>query len=338
MVTGFEGFAVPDKKYYVIEPKTVTNSGIRDIFIAEDRYAIMATGSGIDVVDLQCGEVTSSGTIPGVVIESVVAEYSTSFGRIYVGTSGAGVYSARYHSIKQPGDFSDLLQPEFSTGSSPPISGDEIRDICVAQGFPFRLLISTGLGVDYIVDQLTSVVRSTRVLPSGSGHCYLTQADEGYWTTTISGVEVNYDLNSTSGTGIIGRDFSYNTSSVPFIPTNTITDISIAEGSPNTLAFATTSGDFVIEEQQGDEASSAIKFFTQDPAISVDFGPNASYTSGKLYVLSTGTAMLYDLSDNTLIGEHQPTISVQNQFVKENTRDQALVSGTQTLVRTTAVL
>ncbi len=337
-VTGFEGFAVPDKKYHVITTPTVTNSGVRDIFIAADRYALMTTGSGIDVLDLQSGEIIASGTIPGEVTESIVAEYSTSFGKMYVGTSGGGVYAARYHTVVNRGEnISDLLQPIFSTSTTPPISDDEIRDICVAQGFPFRLLISTGLGVDYIVDNLTSQNRSTRAIVGGSDHCHLTQADEGYWSTTVSGVETNYDLNSTSGTGIITTDFSYNTSSIPFIPTNTITDISVAEGSPNALAFATASGDFVIDERQGAEPTSPIKSFTDDPIISVDFGPNASYTAGKLYVLSTGVAMLYDLTDGLEIGSHQSTIPIIDQFLTENTRDQALLSGTQTLVRTTAV-
>ncbi len=339
-LTGYQGFTVPDDKYHVITVATVTNSGIFDTFIAEDRYALLATGSGIDVLDLYDGVVISSGTIPGVASVAVAAEYTTASGLMYVATSGAGVYTMRYHDIKAPGsDFSSQLQQTFSTATIPALSDDEVRDICVTQGLPFRLLISTASGVDYILDQTSVYASSTRVVSSGSNSCHITRSGEGYWSTTTSGLEAVYDLNSSLGGGIITVDFVYSPTSTPSLPSNTINDLSVVGGVTNTLAIATGDGDRVISERQGSESTSPVKsLFTQEAAVSIDFGPESSYDVGKLYVLSTGIATVYSMSDNSEIGSHQSAIEIFNRFDTENTRDQALLSGTQTLIRTTAVV
>ena len=338
--TGYQGFTVPDDKYYVITTATVTNSGVLDIFIAEDRYALLATGSGIDVLDLHVGVVISSGTIPGVASIAVAAEYTTSSGLMYVATSGSGVYTMRYHNIKAPGlDFSSDLQQTFSTVTVPAISDDVVRDICVTQSLPFRLLVSTASGVDYILDQAGAYVASTRVVSSGSNSCYVTQEGEGYWSTTNSGLEAVYDLNSSLGGGIITVDFVYSPTSTPSLPSNILNDLSVVEGVTNTIAIATGAGDVVVSERQGSEATSPVKsLFTQESAVSVDFGPDSDYDTGKLYVLSTEVAMVYSMVDNSEIGSHQSTIEIFNRFETENTRDQALLSGTQTIIRTTAVV
>jgi len=339
-VTGYEGWEVPTQKYHVLTVSGVTNSGILDTFIAEDRYAILATGSGIDVLDMYCGAIISSGTIPGEIVSSVVAEYTTSSGMMYIGTSGNGVYQMRYHNITAPDyDFSAELKPVFSTTSTPAISDDEIRDICIAQGHPFRLLISTGLGVDYILEEGGVYTGSTRALISGSNACRITQAGEGYWDSKKVGVETLYDLNSSLIGGIITVDFTYSPFSAPSIPSNLVNDISIAEGSPNALAFATAGGDVEVSERQGNEFISPVKSaFTDKEVVSVSWGPDATFSTGKLYVLTTGIARVFDMTESTEIGSHHSRIDPLDKFITENTRDQALLSGTQTIVRTTAVL
>ena len=319
-LTGFGGFIVPDEKYLAITTPLITNSGVKDIFIAEDRYAIIATGSGVDVLDLECAAVISSGTIFGTEVVSVVADPQSFLSQVYIGTSTSGIYSMNYNLIRIPEtDFTNQLLPIYSTTSSPAISSNEIRDLAVDRdpGFLFRLLISTSSGIDLISSQGGAAVASCRPLISGSDSCLLTAAGEGYWSATNSGVEVSYDLYSSSGTGIIVTDFEYSPSSTPSIPSNTINDIDVAEGSPNVLGFATASGDIVISELQGSEVSSATKtLFSQEPVVSVNFGPDAGYSSGKLYILATGTALVFDLADSSEIGSHHHTIAFIDEFLQ----------------------
>ncbi len=337
MVTGFQGFEVPDEKYYTITTPLVTGSGALDIFIAEDHYALVATGDGVDIVDLFSGQVISSGIITGTQITTVAADFVTAFGQIYVGTSTAGIYSADWANVRRPGvNFSSQLTQVYTTTSSPSISSNQINDL---DAIPFRLLISTAAGVDYLVDQVHTVLGATRALTSGSNSCKLTAAEEGYWTVVNSGVEVNYDLSSSSGTGIILMDFEYNTiGSVPALPSHIVTDIAVSPGSPNLLSFATSAGDFVVEEQQGSEASSQTKSLRSSEAVvSVDFSNSAAFDSGTEYTASTESVVVFGLVDNVTSGTHFQEISSEDKLIKENTRDQALVTGTITKIRTTGV-
>jgi hypothetical protein len=337
MVTGFQGFEVPNDKYHVITTPLVTGSGAVDVFIAEDRFALVATGPGVDIVDLFSGEVISSGVIGGTSTTSVTADFVTAFGNMYVGTDSAGVYSAQWSSVRIPGtDFSGLLTQVYTTASSPPISANQINDLAT---IPFRLLISTGAGVDYLVDQVHTVLRATRSLISGSNACQLTAAEEGYWTATNSGVEASYGLAPFSGTGIILPDFGYNAvSSVPLLPSHVVTDIAVSEGSPNLLSFATSAGDFVIEEQQGSEATSLTKSLrSAEAVVSVAFSDAATFDSGTEYTASEDSVEIFGLVDNTTSGTHFYEISSEDRLTKENTRDQALVTGTITVIRTTGV-
>ncbi len=340
MPTGFEGFVVPDDKYHVITTGLVTNSGVRDVFIAEDRYALLATGSGIDIVDLQCGRTISSGILPETEINTMAVEFTTASGNLYVGTTTSGVYQTRWKNLRAPGtDFSNLLKQVYTTTSTPPIASNEINDLAVG-ALPFRLLISTGSGIDFIVDQGHTVLRSTRALLSGSEDCELTKLGEGYWTATNSGVEASYDLNSSSGTGIIIVDFEYNAvDSVPLLPDHRVGDIQVIEGSPNLLNFATTVGDFVVEESQGSEATSRTKtLLAADSTVSAAFSEDATFdTTGTKYVTTTGILTIFGLVDDTVSGTHQPDIGPQDKFNRENTRDQALLSGTNTIVRVTSI-
>lgn len=334
--TGFEGFAVPDEKYTVITAPLTTNSGILDIFVAENRYAILATGSGIDVLDMLCGQIISSGTIDGVTINTLAADVVTTSGSLYVGTTASGVYAMRYHNIKSPGsNFSDALSSNqvLSIAINPAISSNEIRDICFLSG---RILISTASGVDLITGN--ERILSTRPLISGSDSCFMTGKGEGYWSATNSGVEASYDLFSSSGTGIITVDFLYDHTTSPALPNNNVNDITIVTGTNNVLGIATISGDLLVEEVQGNESSSVTKSFLTEEVVSVDFGPGTAIDLGKLYLMTPGVVSVFDLSDDSEIGSHQSTIEVDDKFITENTRDQALISGTQTIIRTTTVI
>ncbi len=331
MVTGFQGFTVPDAKYHVISTPLSTNSGVVDITIVEDRYAALATGSGIEVVDLFCGKPTSSGLLPGITSVSVDVSFG---GNMYIGTLGNGVYAVPWAIAKHVPEFSSQIQQIYTTATTPSISSNEVNYLAA---LPFRLLISTGEGIDYITDQVHTQLGATRPLLSGSSFCALTSDQEGYWISTNSGVEVNYDLNSSSGTGIITVDFEYNnTDSVPKLPTNTINDVSVTEGNPNLLSFATTvSGVFVVEESQGSEASSQTKILSTGDVVSVDTSNTASFTSEGLYVAAADSVTVFNLGDDSVSGTHFYEISAADKFNKENTRDQALVTGTVTVLRTT---
>ena len=312
----------------IITTPLSTASGVNDVFIAEDRYAVLATTSGVEIVDLFIGESISSGTLGSEPL-SVVVDFISAAGNLYVGTTSSGVYSTRWKTLREPGlDFTDRLVQLFTTATSPAVSANQIRDL---SALPGRLLISTGAGVDFITFES---LLATRPLTSGSDGCQMAAGGEGYWTVGTSGVEANYDLFPTSGTGIINIDFEYNaTTSNPLLPSHDVNDIAIIEDSPNLLAFATEAGAFIVEEQQFAEATSQTLTLFPDnaPVVSVDFSKEATFNSGTVYVATSGSVQIFGLVDATISGAH-----FNNVFL-DNTRDQALVTGTVTVVRTTSV-
>lgn len=338
MVTGFEGFQVPSEKYHVIFPHPVTGSGIQDVFIAEDRFAILATQSGVDIVDLYCGEVISSAIVGGTQVLSVAAEFTTATGNLFIGTSTSGVLAARWKPLRAPGtDFTGQIQSLYSTTSTLPISNNRINDL---DAKPYRLLISTGSGVNFVSTPSVGPQHvSTRLLISGSNACRLTSAGEGYWTVVNSGVETNYDLASTTGLGIINVDYAYNsTTSGPLLPSHVVQDLSVVEGTQNLINVATISGDFVIEEVQGAESTAQSKSLNPGfDIVSADFSTSATFDSGTKYVTTTGIVTVFGMINNTESGTHHQEISLEDQFDRENTRDQALITGTITRIRTTSV-
>jgi len=305
-----------------------TATEVKDVFIAEDRYAVLATTSGVEIVDLFIGQVISSGTLGGGPL-SVVAEFTTTSGNLYVGTTSSGIYSARWKPLREPGrDFTDELVQVFSTASTPAVSDNKINDLAVLPG---RLLISTGAGIDFITRE---ELLATRALISGSESCQMTAAGEAYWTAVASGIEANYDLFPSSGTGIITVDFEYNdTTSSPLLPGLGLSDIAVVEDSSNLLAFATESGALIVEEQQFSEASSqtATLFPNSQPVLSVDFSKEATFDSGTVYIGNEEAIRIFGLVNAAISGTH---------FNDENlnsTRDQSLISGTVSVVRTTSV-
>jgi len=240
--------------------------------------------------------------------------------------------------LRAPGtDFTNQIEQTYTTTSTLAISDNQINDLAVQ---PMRLLISTALGVDFISKPSTGSQHiSSRTLESGSNSCQLTNVNEGYWTVINSGVEANYDLISTTGIGIINVDFEYNnTNSVPLLPSADVNDIAVVAGTPNLLNFATTSGDFVVEEQQGSEASSQTKTLSSEDIVSADFSQDATFDStGTKYVTTTGIVTVFGMVNSTVSGTHHQEISLADKFIKENTRDQALITGTITTIRTTSV-
>ncbi len=312
----------------IITTPLSTASGVNDVFIAEDRYAVLATTGGVEIVDLFIGAAISSGTLGSEPL-SVVADFTSAAGNLYVGTTSSGVYSVRWKALRESGlDFTDQLVQRFTTATSPAVSDNKIKDL---SALPGRLLISTEAGIDFITFES---LLATRPLTSGSDGCQMTAGGEGYWTVGTSGVEANYDLFTTSGTGIISVDFEYNaTTSVPLLPSHVVSDIAVVENSPNLLAFATEGGAFIVEEQQFSEAASQTLtlFPDSNPVISVDFSKEATFNSGTIYVATSGSVQVFGLVDATISGTHL------NNDLLTNTRDQALVTGTVTVVRTTNI-
>jgi hypothetical protein len=329
----------------VITTHLVTHSGVRDIFITEeDKFALVATFGGVDVVNLYTGNVVSSGIIPGGYLPlCITADWTTSSGLIYVGTSGGGIFSTRYHFARTPGsDFSGSLTAHYSTATPTPTSSDVIRDLDMKNG---KLFAATSSGVDVIF--VRNNRKASRVLASGAFGVHLTSSGGGYWTTTDK-VEVKYDLLSSTGTGIIGTDFAYTVTSVPQLPGPGVFDMAVSEAIVGTaLAFATPSGVLVTEEAPFVESTADSKIFnppneaeeTPTPLfISVDFSPRAAFNSGLLYATTTGTLRVYDLGNNSLVGTHPQEFDTIYNFTGGIARDQLLATGVVNIVRTTAVL
>lgn len=309
----------------VITTPLTVGSGVVDTFIAEDRYAIVVTPAGINIVDLFEGQVVGSGTLPDVPT-CVTADWLTSSGSIYIGTVASGIFSARYHPSRRR-DFSDSLIQKFTTSSTPAISSNEIRDLdCL----PGRLLIGTGGGVDFLSGEKEF---ASRTLASGVNAVHLTAAGGGYWATrsgTSGEVEVVYDLLLATGTGIIIPDFSYSATSNPALPAEPPFDIALTESSPRVLAFATSAGALVTQELPGTENLAQRKtLLPDDPETTqVDFSYNATFDSGRLYVTTSDSVIIFDLNTNNPVSEH---------YVSEGTRGQTLLSGTVNSMRTTTI-
>lgn len=339
MVTGYEGYEVPKDKYSVIHPDPVTGSGIQDVYIAEDRYAILATQSGIDIADLYTGGIISSAIVSGTQVLSVAVDWVTATGYLYIGTSTSGILAARWKPLRAPGtDFTGQIQALYSTTSTLALNSNQINDL---DAHPFKLLISTAVGVNFISTPSEGKQHiASRLMVSGSNGCKLTAAGEGYWTVVNSGVEANYDLLSTTGLGIIDVDYDYNkTANGPLLPHNVVNDIDVVEGNVhNLINIATASGDFIIEEVQGAESTARSKRLHQEfNVVSAAFSNSATFETGTKYVTTTGIVTVYGLVNDTISGTHHQEISLEDKFLIEDTRDQALVTGTITTIRTTGV-
>lgn len=312
----------------VITTPLTTAGTVNDVYIAEDRYALLATASGIEIVDLFKGKVISSGTLGGTPT-AVVAEFTTPSGNLYVGTTSSGIYAARWKALREPGlDFTESLVQRFSTSTTPAVSANQINDLAVLPG---RLLISTGSGIDFIT---LEGLLATRLLDFGSQSCQITSAGEAYWSVTNSGVEANYDLFPASGTGIITVDFEYNaTSSIPLLSNSGVNDLALVAGSPNLLGIATDGGALIIEEQQFSEATSqtVTLFPLSEAVVSVDFSKEATFDSGTVYLGNPGAIRVFGLADTAISGSHFTDANFNSA------RDQSIVSGTVTVVRTTNV-
>ncbi len=310
----------------VITTPLVTASGITDVYIAENQYAIVATTSGIDIVDLFTQKVISSGTLSPEPL-SVTADPATVSGKIYVGTSGSGIYTTSYRSAIIPfSDFTGSLVQRFTTTSTPPISGDVVKDLDV---LPKWLLVATSGGVDFLYNENLS---ATRVLPGfGSSACHLTSTGGGYWLDDGGGVEVNYDLQTSTGTGVISVDFEYRSlgGSDPELPSEPASDIAVSEtATSTTLAFSTASGVLVVEENPGNEAVSSRKTPDTEDFVSVDFSPDAEFDAGLLYVATINKLEVFGLDSNAISGTHTSAIG---------TRDQQIFNEDVIVVRTTNI-
>jgi hypothetical protein len=315
---------------------SLTASGVKDVYIAEERYAIVVTSGGLDVVDLYKGYVISSGTLPSEPT-TVAVDWQIIRGKLYVGTTNSGIFDMNYVLVREEErDFTGDLVQRFTTSTSPPVSSNEIRDLDVLPG---RLLIGTGAGIDFIADETEY---ATRTVVSGSSHVHLT-TNGGYWATASGvfegSVEVNYDLLSTTGTSIIDVDYEYSKLSAPPLPTEPPLDIAVSEptgGQDPVIGVATSGGVFVFEEQPGSEASAPTVLLSPENFVSVDFGPESHFNGGCLYAGIPdftknlkdenigGSVRVYDLTNNSVSGTHTS---------QEGTRGMTVVTGTVNLVR-----
>lgn|SRR5574338_205502 len=303
----------------------VTATGVRDVFIAENRYALIATTAGIDILDLNQGVIVGSGTLPDSPT-CVTADWTTATGNMYIGTTNSGVFMARYHPSRRI-DFTSNLVQTFTTTSTPPLSSNTIRDI---DALPGRLLIGTSTGVDFFAGESAY---STRTVASGVNHVHLT-TDGGYWATASGNegeVEVNYNLISTVGTSIITVDFRYSASSDPALPAEPPKDIAVSEGTPRVLSFATPAGALVTQEIAGFESTAARKTLSTDALVTVDFSDAATYSGGRIYVGTVAQVQVYDLTTDALAATHMYDLGT------DSTRGQPLVTGTTTVLRTTNI-
>ena len=315
----------------------LTTSGIRDIYIAEEnRFAYVVTSGGVDVIELiNTCEVIASGKLPSEPT-CITADWQPALGQLYIGTTESGIFAMDYGRSRK-GDFTDKLEQRFTTATSPPLSDNQINDL---EASPGRLLIGTGAGLDFISNETEFATRS---LISGSLDVHLTGGGAGYWTT-ISGdkgsVEANYDLISTTGTGIIDVDFEYSLISDPGLPAEPPSDIAISErsGNPPVLSFATPSGALITEEIQFSESTARRKTLLTEEVSSVDFADQSVFDIERVYVLVTGTTGLriFDLQTDLVSSTH-PQVESNLPFRVRASRDQFVASGTNTLVRTTSI-
>ncbi len=320
----------------------VTASGVNDVFIVEDRFAVVATTSGIDIIDLQCGATISSGTLPSEPL-CVAVDWVTATGNIYIGTATSGIFAAIWKPLREPGlNFTDRLVQTFTTSTTPALTSDQVNDICV---LPSRIFASTAGGVDFIT---LSTFRAFKTLISGSDACSLTTLGEAYWNVINSGVLANYDLFPSSGTGIINVDFVYNNlDSDPLLPSNIVNDIAVAAGSPNLLGFATPESDLIVQESQGTESNSLVKtvYSGETPVVSIDFSEGADYNNGTVYLATSNqlpsgdvsdALRVFGLVDDTVSGTHFHTIP-KSEVNATNTRGMPLITGTINITRVTSV-
>jgi len=315
----------------------LTTSGIKDIYVTEGtRFAYVVTSGGVDVVELlnTCA-VVASGKLPNEPT-SITANWQEATGKLYIGTIASGIFTMPYHRSRK-GDFTNQLVQEFTTATSPPLSSNQINDV---DALPGRLIVGTASGVDFISNYTEY---STLPLISGSLDVHLTAGGAGYWTT-VSGnrgeVGVNYDLISTTGTGIIGIDFRYSLTSNPGLPAEPPIDIAISEGggpSP-VLAFATPSGVLVTEEIQFNESAARRFSLLSEEVSSVDFSNQAAFDVGQVYILVPAVVGLrtFDLSTVSISDIH-PQENRDVPFQIRATRGQFVASGTNTIVRTTTL-
>ena len=320
----------------------VTATGVNDLFIVQDRYAAVATTTGIDVVDLWWGGVISSGTLDSEPL-CVGIDWTTATGSMYIGTATSGIYSVGWNEARTPeSNFTNSLVQTFTTDTVPAITSNQVNDMCVLPG---RVFVSTASGVDLIT---FGAPGAFRLLTSGSDACEVTEAGEAYWNVINSGVEASYDLFSASGNGIIDIDFEYNNlDSNPLLPSNIVNDLAVSAGSPNLLGFATPETDLIIQESQGTESNSLIKtvYSGQSPVVSIDFSEGASFNAGTVYLSTSNQLPEGDISDSlqvfglvnvTVSGTHFHTIP-SVEYATFNTRGQPLITGTVNIGRVTSV-
>lgn len=298
---------------FTLGSKLVTSDKVNDLFVSEDRFLLVATSSGIEIVDLFYGNVISSGTLMFEPL-SIAADWQSPFGKLYVGTSGGGIFGMNYNAAKELGvDFSSSLSQDFTTTSPIALSSNVINDI---DTLPQKLLIGTDSGIDFIYK---NSLGSQRLIDGGSNQVRLSETGSAYWITASGNnqgaVQVNYDILTTTGTGNLNLDFEYTLLSNPALPTEPPLDISLSKRENKNLALAvvTSGGIFVTEEFPMNESLSPNKILSSESFLAVDFCPNSSFNQGCLNAASLARLTVFDLTNDSVSAVHSATVGARGQ-------------------------
>lgn len=206
-------------------------------------YVFRPTSSGVNIYDMDT--------------ESVIAEASISLGvssawsndtHLFMGTATSGILWMTLASISGSYDLTNQL---YIYKGYPNITDNRVTYL---HGSGDYLCAVTDVGVDHINLTTNSGIYTT---VSGINKCH--QTAEGRFYYIDDNLHVMYDNTSDWSS----PDYTYPSGGI--IPEDiTINDISIAEGTPNTILIATSSGVVVIEEKENDEENSRFRYFFRE--------------------------------------------------------------------------
>ena len=209
----------------------------------QEPYVYRATSSGVDIYNINTEmRIAAADYTDG--INSVWANDTY----LYIATSNSGILWLPVSSVSGTYDLTNQL----SIYRGYPNITD--NDVTYLHGNGNYLCVTTAAGVDNINLTTNSGIYTTI---SGANKCH--QAADGTFYYIKNKLRVMYN-NTSNWTS---PDYTYPSGGI--IPADiTINDIYIADGTPNILLIATSSGVVVIEEQQGNESNSRFKHFYKE--------------------------------------------------------------------------
>ena len=208
-------------------------------------YVYAATISGLDIVDIESEQKYAQLTYSGG-FTTVYADND----KVYLGTDGSGVKyinkTCISGSIVSPIELNGCLRNYVEQQ----LTSDEIRYI---HGNDEFLMCCTSVGVDVIKKEPYGYRSYTTV--SGTRKCFMTSIGKCYYST-CSGTSWELNRVNTPLTDWTTPSYTYGD---PLIASNEITDMFVTEGTApdgvsNTLMVATSSGVFIISEEDNQYA------------------------------------------------------------------------------------